>query len=131
MPSRATIVDEILNLHELMTKHVVNAGVGAQRWAKLVHNIGRRSDRRLALIHSFMQNIHRNEWKDIDTTWNLPCATEEMWENMGIFDETFPEMKRLQSEQRRLKDKWISFKNQYSELIRSEKEDSENHGLDD
>ena len=133
MSDRRAVIDEIIQLHELMTKHVVNAGVGEQRWDKLVHNIDRRSVARLELIHSFLGSLHQNEWRAIDTTWNLPNATEEMWENMEmLFDEhTFPEMKRLRDEQWKLKEKWLRFKEQYSALIKSEREDKEAHELDD
>jgi hypothetical protein len=134
MSERGKLIEEILDLHEVMTKHVINAGVGAQRWEKVISSIGKRSDNRVKFVHSFLSKLRQNEWKAIDTTWNLPCATEEMWENMEIFfdhDSAFPEMKRLRDEQRKLRETWNRFKEQYRELIRSEKEDSEEHGLND
>lgn len=114
-------------LHERMTPHVLRAGVGEKGWNKIVHNFSRKSPERQLFIIDFLKSFHATEWKEVNDVWTLPNATEEMWENMSnMFDESpFPELMMLRRAQRKLKDRWVSFKEQLKGFIKNERSEED------
>lgn len=124
MPDEGDTVTTTKVLHDYLTFHVLKAGVGEISWQNLVKNIERKSDRRQLLIREFLFNLKDNEWKNIDTVWNLPNATPEMWDNMFSLyvEEPFPEVIRLRRAYRALKERWLQFKEELKAFIKHENE---------
>jgi hypothetical protein len=118
--SEATSVKE---LHESLTFHVLKSGVGEKGWERLIKNFSRKSIARQCLIIDFLKSLKANEWKGVNDVWTMQNATPEMWENMqSMFDESaFPEMILLRRAQRKLKERWLAFKEQLKQFIQNEK----------
>lgn len=127
------LADEILNLHERLTEHVIASGIGPKKWEKLVHNVGRWKENRQTFILDFLQSFYDNEWKALELARNQMCATPEMWENMEMFfeHEAFPEQVVVKDAIRAMKARWITFKTEYSEFLKQEKLDVEQLNSDD
>lgn len=112
MQNRTEAIAEIEKLHSDMRDHVVRAGVGEKRWAKVVSKLTKQPDHIVEFIHKFLVSLKANEWNDINVTWNLPNATPDMWEHMALFyehDSSFPELQRLKGNQRKLRAAWGLF----------------------
>jgi len=123
----------VKELHERLTEHVIRAGIGKGGWERLVHNIERKSDARQLFVQEFLLSLLRGEWRAVDEVWNLPNATPEMWENMAnLYDEeAFPEMIRLRKAQRKLKERWVSFKEELKYFIKREQRDAATNGTEE
>jgi hypothetical protein len=118
-----TAAISIKELHARLTPHVLRSGVGEKAWNTLVTRIDAKSEKRQHFVRNFLLSLQAKEWKAVDETWNLPNATEEMWENMmNAFDDVvFPELTRLRADQRTLRERWLNFKADYKRLIAEEK----------
>ena len=119
------LVDEIINLHELMTEYMLKAGAGPKGWEKLISTVGKWSDRRLEYVHSRLKSLFENEWKNYRDIRTQFCATEEMWANMEMFfdHEAFPEQVRLRDAAKKLREAWRDFKSKYTQFLKDEKEE--------
>jgi len=108
-----------------MTKHVLGSGVGEKLWSKLIRNPAKWPHERIMFVRRFLIDLKKTEWQEIEYIKNQFCATDEMWDNMTLlFDEVeFPEQKRLFEARKRLKAKWIAFKQDYKDLIESLRSD--------
>lgn len=110
------MIERIKELHSLMTKHVLRAGVGEVGWVKL-GNPDKWNDRKKVFVLAFLEEMYRAEWKAVNDLWTMFCATDEMWDSMSsIFaDEDFPEMVKLKVLLKNLKNRWVRFKDEYKE----------------
>lgn len=112
----------ILELHEKMTFHVEKSGVSMKNWGRLIVNLHNRSEAKVVAILEFLEELHIGAWQDAHTTWTLPNATDEMWENMFTLYEgiDFDEMRRLMKDYTAIRDTYRRFRARYQEIINAE-----------
>lgn len=113
-----------------MTYHVAKAGVGQKGWMRLIQNLHGRPFAKVQTIHAFLEHIYINEWQAIHTTWTLPNATPEMWENMELmFEEMdFHDYTRLKNDHAAMRAAWKQFKEDLKKMGHEHEPETEAEG---
>lgn len=120
--------NEIMQIHGLMRKHVLGAGIKEAWYDRFLRNIEMWPEERLHLVHTQLKSIYETEWQEVEAVWTKPHINEEMWENYEwLFDgkDVLEEQKMLTVARRLLVKALRNFRKEYTELLNGAKKNTQ------
>lgn len=124
MTVRQQLETAIIEIHDGLKKHVINAGIKDEAWTRVTRNMDKWSDARIRYIHAFLINLRDNEWMEVHLVWTKPHVNEEMWENYEwMFDgkDVLEEQKLLTRARKKLRARFTQFKKDYKSFREQER----------